>query len=76
MAIHSSNLAWKIPQTEMGGGESQESDRTEHTHTIYLLPVYGSLSEKTELKSKSKHSYRPLKIFLLVLYSNLIQPRF
>ena len=37
MALHSSILAWKIPWTGEPGGlqsmGSQESDRTEHTHT-------------------------------------------
>ena len=60
------------PTDRYGGAGSQESDMTECAHTTYLLPVCGSLSEKTELKSQSKHCCRPLKIFLLVLYSYLI----
>ena len=36
MAIHSSVLAWKIPQTEEPGGQQyvgrKESDTTEHIH--------------------------------------------
>ena len=50
MATHSSILSWKIPRTEEPGGlyspwGCQESDTTEHTHTLKCGDPHGKISQ-------------------------------